>query len=210
MDRNGDQQQDPNGGDERRGDAMPQDGIGRDAAHGDRQDDRYQGGSTGRSTGGRAGDDLLNLDASTGGRASGGRDADDATASQRERGTERHGLEGKGFDAGGGYGGAGNAALYASESGFGGQAGGRESTLGGAYAGDGFGRQGESDASSDAGSDADDGDRTQRGAGGASDLADDGASRGSRDRSSDRSAARRDGVDLDDGLSGASRRDPIR
>ena len=46
-----------------RGDEVPQDGLGRDMAYGERQDDRYQGGSTGRSTHGRAGDDLLGIDA---------------------------------------------------------------------------------------------------------------------------------------------------
>ena len=43
----------------RRGDDLPQDGLGRDMAHGSREDDRYQGGSTGRSTSGRAGSDAL-------------------------------------------------------------------------------------------------------------------------------------------------------
>lgn len=42
----------------RRGDDVPQDGLGRDAAHGDDHDVRYQGGSVGRSSR-RAGDDDL-------------------------------------------------------------------------------------------------------------------------------------------------------
>ncbi len=55
----------------------------------------------------------------------------------------RRGLEGKGFDAGTGYGGAGNASLYSGESSYGGQAGVGGSRMQGAYSGEGYGRQGE-------------------------------------------------------------------
>ena len=97
-----------------RGDEREQDGLGRDAAHGGGRDDTT-GGSYGRSTG-RAGDDLR---ASAGGASSTDRDAGDAPdASGR-----RQGLEGRGFDAGTGYGGGGNASAYRAESSYDGQAG---------------------------------------------------------------------------------------
>jgi hypothetical protein len=74
----------------RRGDEVPQDGLGRDAAHGDDTDPRYQGGSVGRSSGRAGDDDLLGLGGTqrsapgpeadagareTAGRESGGRDS---------------------------------------------------------------------------------------------------------------------------------------
>ena len=58
----------------------------------------------------------------------------------------RRGLEGKGFDAGTGYGGAGNDALYNGESGYGGQSAQANNSLGGAYQGEGYGRPGDDDA----------------------------------------------------------------
>lgn len=78
------------GSGERRGDEMPQDGMGRDMAHGGREDDRYQGGSTGRSTGGRAGGDLLGLvgDGASGGMSADGREPRDASSRGR---SERQG-----------------------------------------------------------------------------------------------------------------------
>jgi hypothetical protein len=91
-------------------DEREQDGLGRDAAHGD---DRpaTSGGSYGRNTG-HSGDDLLGLD-----------DQGAATDRQPDGGGGRRGLEGKGFDAGTGYGGGGNDSAYDGESSFGGQAG---------------------------------------------------------------------------------------
>ncbi|GLC27956.1 hypothetical protein [Roseisolibacter agri] len=100
--------------DRTRGDEQEQDGLGRDAAHGGGRDDTT-GGSYGRSTG-RAGDDLS---ASSDDASSSGRDAGDAgDASGR-----RQGLEGRGFDAGTGYGGGGNASAYRAGSSYGGQGG---------------------------------------------------------------------------------------
>ena len=135
---------------ERTGDAPRDlDGLGRDAAHahGD-AGGATQGGSVGRRTMGNAGDDLLGIDATAGGAGDDRQQqSDDATAHQREAGMRRQGLEGKGFDAGGGYGGGGNDSLYNAEAGYGGQAGGRESSMRGAYAGDDFGRKGDDDAS---------------------------------------------------------------
>jgi hypothetical protein len=106
--RNRDQQQGDEAADRdvRRGDEVPQDGMGRDAAHGGDTDDRYQGGSVGRNSG-RAGDDLLGIDAS-GGTAAGGsaREAsdsggtDDATDRQRAMGARRAGAGGDDVDAG--------------------------------------------------------------------------------------------------------------
>ena len=52
----------------------------------------------------------------------------------------RHGIPGKGFDAGTGYGGAGGSSAYSGESSYGGQAGYGGSTTRGAYAGGRFGR----------------------------------------------------------------------
>ncbi len=94
-----------------RGDVPAQDGLGRDAAHGGSTHDTT-GGSYGRSTG-RAGDDLS-------------ASADDASSADRSAGDasgRRQGLEGRGFDAGTGYGGGGNASAYRKESSYGGQAG---------------------------------------------------------------------------------------
>ena len=98
-------------GDQKRGDEQEQDGLGRDAAHGGGRDD-VSGGSYGRSTG-RAGDDLsASSDAGSAG-----------SAGERDAGARRQGLEGKGFDAGTGYGGGGNASAYRRPSGYGGQSG---------------------------------------------------------------------------------------
>ncbi len=126
-----------------------QDGLGRDTAHGGAAGGTgsAQGGSVGRRTMGNAGDDLLGIDADAQS-AAGAQGADDATDHQREAGMRREGLEGKGFDAGSGYGGGGSASLYSSESSFGGQAGGRDSSLRGAYSGDDYGRKGDDDQSS--------------------------------------------------------------
>lgn len=61
-----------------------------------------------------------------------------------ERQTQpRTGIPGKGFDAGTGYGGAGNDALYSGESAYGGQSAQANSALGGAYQGEGYGRPGD-------------------------------------------------------------------
>jgi hypothetical protein len=65
--------------------------------------------------------------------------ADDEVVDERQR-RPRKGLEGKGFDAGGGYGGAGNASLYDSESSWGGQAGDGGSRMRRAYDGGHYGR----------------------------------------------------------------------
>lgn len=63
-----------------------------------------------------------------------------------EQTVPRTGIPGKGFDAGTGYGGAGNDALYNAESAFGGQSAQANSSLGGAYMGEGYGRPGDADA----------------------------------------------------------------
>ena len=55
----------------------------------------------------------------------------------------RHGIPGKGFDAGTGYGGGGNESLYSAESSYGGQSGIGGNTMRGAYAGEQYGRQTE-------------------------------------------------------------------
>ncbi|MDF1501458.1 hypothetical protein [Roseisolibacter sp. H3M3-2] len=86
-------------------DEREQDGLGRDAAHGDDRS-ATSGGSYGRNTG-RSGDDLLE----TGERA------------QDDQGGRRRGLDGRGFDAGTGYGGGGNDSAYSRKSSYGGQAG---------------------------------------------------------------------------------------
>ena len=96
--------------DRKRGDELPQDGLGRDAAHGGSTHDTT-GGSYGRSTG-RAGDDLSASSSDASGDESSR--TDDASA-------RRQGLEGRGFDAGTGYGGGGNASAYRQGSGMGGQ-----------------------------------------------------------------------------------------
>jgi hypothetical protein len=183
-----------------RGDEVEQDGLGRDAAHGGGRD-ATSGGSYGRSTG-RSGDDLLETGEGSGG---GGDSPDDATDRQRDAGSRRQGLEGKGFDAGGGYGGGGNDSLYSAESGYGGQAGGRESSTRGAYAGDAYGRQGD-DASTTGGS--------ERGADlprGTDEQADDekGTRRGDQSGSGNGGDSDRDAVDLDV-RPDVSRRDPTR
>ena len=69
---------------------------------------------------------------------------DDATERQREMGTRRgERIPGKGFDPGGGYGGAGNDSLYDAGSSYGGQSGIGGSTTRGAYAGESYGRNGD-------------------------------------------------------------------
>jgi len=70
---------------------------------------------------------------------------DDRTQHQKEDPLQgrRPGLEGKGFDAGTGYGGAGNSSQYSGESSYGGQSGAGGSTMRGAYSGDRYGRQGD-------------------------------------------------------------------
>jgi len=79
-------------------------------------------------------------------------DRTNRTDAADERQTEpRQGLEGKGFDAGTGYGGAGNSALYNGESGYGGQSAQTSNSLGGAYQGAGYGRPGDDDAAGVAG-----------------------------------------------------------
>ena len=64
-------------------------------------------------------------------------------AADERQNEPRQGLEGKGFDAGTGYGGAGNDALYNGESAYGGQSAEANSSLGGAYVGEGYGRPGD-------------------------------------------------------------------
>ncbi|HET7458952.1 MAG TPA: hypothetical protein VFJ74_14990 [Gemmatimonadaceae bacterium] len=79
------------------------------------------------------------------------RGEDDAAARDKEGSTpdatggsdapvRRHGIPGKGFDAGTGYGGAGGDSAYDGESSYGGQAGYGGSTTRGAYSGGKFGR----------------------------------------------------------------------
>ena len=65
-------------------------------------------------------------------------DGDDALRDEQR--TPRTGIPGKGFDAGGGYGGAGNDSLYSGESSYGGQAGYGGNTMRGAYDGGEYGR----------------------------------------------------------------------
>ena len=67
-------------------------------------------------------------------------------AADERQNEPRRGLEGKGFDAGTGYGGAGNDVLYNSESAYGGQSAQANNSLGGAYKGEGYGRPGDDDA----------------------------------------------------------------
>ncbi len=74
------------------GDALPQDGLGRDAAHGP-DHPAFTGGSHGRATGAGGGVDLLGIDASAGdatGRHAPARPSGsvDATAPQRTAGAE--------------------------------------------------------------------------------------------------------------------------
>jgi hypothetical protein len=66
-------------------------------------------------------------------------------AADERQNQPRRGLEGKGFDAGTGYGGAGNSALYNGESAYGGQSAQANNSLGGAYRGEGYGRPGDDD-----------------------------------------------------------------
>jgi hypothetical protein len=128
----------------RASDDREQDGLGRDAAHGGGPD-ATTGGSYGRSTG-RAGErDLFEVSEGSGG-TRGDRDAsrpvdasDDATRHQREAGLRRRGLPDKGFDAGTGYGGGGNASAYRAKSSYGGQSAMGGSTMRGAYSGEGYG-----------------------------------------------------------------------
>ena len=67
-------------------------------------------------------------------------------AADERQNEPRRGLEGKGFDAGTGYGGAGNSSLYNGESGYGGQSAEANNSRGGAYQGEGYGRTGGDDA----------------------------------------------------------------
>ena len=69
-----------------RGDELPQDGMGREAAHGPDEDNHTQGGSVGRRTMGNAGDDLLGIDA---GGVSTPRDADGRGAENARRDVPR-------------------------------------------------------------------------------------------------------------------------
>jgi hypothetical protein len=89
----------------RRGDEVPQDGLGRDAAHGDDTDPRYQGGSVGRSSGRAGDDDLLGLSgtgregtaraADAGGRETGERDTAGRETAGREPGGRAAGDQGR-------------------------------------------------------------------------------------------------------------------
>jgi hypothetical protein len=70
-----------------------------------------------------------------------GADASGAADSVRdEQDQRRRGLDGRGFDAGTGYGGGGNASAYSGKSSYGGQAGYGGSTTHGAYTDGKFGR----------------------------------------------------------------------
>ena len=69
--------------------------------------------------------------------------ADPNDAADPRQSEPRTGIPGKGFDAGTGYGGAGNDALYSGESAYGGQSAQANSSLGGAYRGEGYGRPGD-------------------------------------------------------------------
>lgn len=167
------------------------DALGHDTAH-DRPHDEnraYQGGTTGRSTAGRAGDDLTaGGEGVQAGERGGAGDMSDATDRQRDAGMRRQGLEGKGFDAGTGYGGAGNEALYSGESSYGGQSGIGGSTTRGAYSGERYGRSDDAD------------------------LPQSGTSQnvsGAGERSAPERSGQDDDVDLDE-LPDAGRRDPVR
>lgn len=72
------------------------------------------------------------------------RNRDDDSVDPRQN-EPRRGLEGKGYDAGTGYGGAGNEALYSGRSSYGGQNGDGDSTFGGAYRGEQYGRSDDAD-----------------------------------------------------------------
>src|SRR5215207_6858264 len=63
-----------------------------------------------------------------------------ADALRDEQSEPRRGLEGRGFDAGTGYGGGGNTSAYSGESSYGGQAGDGGNTMRGAYDGGEYGR----------------------------------------------------------------------
>ena len=95
-----------------------------------------------------------------------------------ERQTQpRTGIPGKGFDAGTGYGGAGNDALYNGESAYGGQSAQANNSLGGAYQGEGYGRPGDDDAGQ--------GDAPEGGQGGGQNVARDTDGRGSENQGRD-------------------------
>jgi hypothetical protein len=134
------------------------------------------------------------------------RNDDDQTERQRQAGRRGEIIPGKGFDAGTGYGGAGNDSAYDAESSYGGQSGVGGDTLRGAYAGESYGRQGDDDpapGSLDAG----------EGAGeGADDAERHGAGSAERDPTRDRGSAfdgREGGFDRDTPL-GGERREPGR
>ncbi len=139
----------------------------------------------------------------------------------------RRGLEGKGFDPGTGYGGAGNDALYNGESAYGGQSAQANSSLGGAYRGEGYGRPGDDDdAGQQAGAGGANVARDTDGRGSANDAAGLGTPRGPDEQAvNDAFEARGtqgggdarfgderfgpDAIDLQD-MKGASRREPGR
>lgn len=124
--------------------------------------------------------------------------------------TPRRGLEGKGYDAGTGYGGAGSDSLYSGESSYGGQSGAGGSTLGGAYRGEGYGRQGDDDqADGDHADDLEGGMRAGTGAGGEPSTAGLSTTADSTDDADDGVPRDPDSVDLED-MSGATRREPGR
>ncbi len=100
-----------------------------------------------------------------------------------EQNVPRTGIPGKGFDAGTGYGGAGNDALYNSESAFGGQSAQANNSLGGAYKGEGYGRPG--DDGQDGGLDASAG-NAEGGRAGSGNVARDTDGRGSENQDPDR------------------------
>lgn len=153
--------------------------------------------------------------------------ADPNDAADPRQSQPRTGIPGKGFDAGTGYGGAGNDALYNGESAYGGQSAQANSSLGGAYRGEGYGRPGDDEEGA-----------SQRAAGGAGgNVARDTDGRGSENQRTDvprdpneeavtdafnaaagnrddapASGVSRDGpdaIDLED-MSGATRREPGR
>ena len=148
--------------------------------------------------------------------------ADDRNDAADPRQNEpRQGLQGKGFDAGTGYGGAGNDALYSGESAYGGQSAQANSSLGGAYRGEGYGRPGDDDVQGDQGVGEDAGqnvarDTDGRGSANWMDRAPDpdveavtdaAEGQGGRDRGHE--AGGPDAIDLAD-MNGATRREPGR
>ena len=75
-------------------------------------------------------------------------DGEQDDALRDEQRTPRTGIPGKGFDAGTGYGGAGNSSLYSGESSYGGQAGHGGSSTEGGYTGGEYGRKGDEEEES--------------------------------------------------------------